>query len=623
MLKTGLTLGDLLPRMWRLISCAGSIKDWAPLLTLPKAGWQLAPHSSHLLHLFAAATSNLLIILDDVEVFEKHKAFEIEELLAIADFFNYLIYETVLLVPNPTSLIQPVSFENSSSTKVLELQNPHSSRISECLQLSTLFSICLRLLAILYNRDSRCKFTPPNFWLICGVKPSAFISDLRKEKAHATFLLKHVPHIISRKERVLLFRELVRADKAALGILGQTNCMLDSSAVGAVIMIHRNRIVEDGYQQLANLTPTQLRMKIRVQFINALGLDEVGIDLDGVFKEFLEETLRRVFDPTLNLFRATSDQRLYPSPTSHIQESHLQLFEFVGKLLAKAIYEGIIVDVPFANFFLTQVLGRQRASCYSFLDELATLDRDLYKSLTYIKHYEGDVSDLELTFSYDEDCLGQIVVHDLVPGGRYITVNNDLKISYVHRMAMFRMYKQIRGQTTSFIRGFYSIINPEWLAMFSPTELQQLISGDSVNFDLEDLKQHTKYSGGFYSNHRVITWLWDILKKDFSDEERSLFLKFVTSCSKPPLLGFAYLEPPFCIRCVQYINEDQDMGDTLGSVLKGFFGFGSRRGGEEQARLPSASTCFNLLKLPNYASRATLRDKLRYAIHCNAGFELS
>lgn len=37
---------------------------------------------------------------------------------------------------------------------------------------------------------------------------------------------------------------------------------------------------------------------------------------------------------------------------------------------------------------------------------------------------------------------------------------------------------------------------------------------------------------------------------------RVLF-QFVTSCSKPPLLGFAYLEPPFCIRCVQYTNEDQ------------------------------------------------------------------
>ncbi len=42
----------------------------------------------------------------------------------------------------------------------------------------------------------------------------------------------------------MLFRELVRANKASLGILAQTNCMLDSAAVGAVIMIHRNRIVE-------------------------------------------------------------------------------------------------------------------------------------------------------------------------------------------------------------------------------------------------------------------------------------------------------------------------------------------------------------------------------------------
>ena len=35
------------------------------------------------------------------------------------------------------------------------------------------------------------------------------------------------------------------------------------------------------------------------------GLDEAGIDQDGVFKEFLEETIQRVFDPTLNLFKAS------------------------------------------------------------------------------------------------------------------------------------------------------------------------------------------------------------------------------------------------------------------------------------------------------------------------------
>lgn len=50
------------------------------------------------------------------------------------------------------------------------------------------------------------------------------------------------------------------------------------------------------------------------------------------------------------------------------------------------------------------------------------------------------------------------------------------------------MYKQIRAQTSSFIRGFYSILNPDWLAMFSPPELQKLISGDTGVMNVDDLR---------------------------------------------------------------------------------------------------------------------------------------
>lgn len=35
----------------------------------------------------------------------------------------------------------------------------------------------------------------------------------------------------------------------------------------------------------------------------------------------------------------SGDERLYPSPTSYIHENYLQLFEFVGKMLGKAVYE--------------------------------------------------------------------------------------------------------------------------------------------------------------------------------------------------------------------------------------------------------------------------------------------
>ena len=40
------------------------------------------------------------------------------------------------------------------------------------------------------------------------------------------------------------------------------------------------------------------------------GLDEAGIDQDGVFKEFLEETIKKVFDPGLNLFCTTSEEQI-------------------------------------------------------------------------------------------------------------------------------------------------------------------------------------------------------------------------------------------------------------------------------------------------------------------------
>ncbi|KAM9447065.1 LOW QUALITY PROTEIN: ubiquitin-protein ligase E3B-like [Clarias gariepinus] len=359
---------------------------------------------------------------------------------------------------------------------------------------------------------------------------------------------------------------------------------------------------------------------IRVKFVNDLGMDEAGIDQDGVFKEFLEGIIKKVFNPALNLFKTTSgNERLYPSPTSGLHENHLLLFEFVGKMLGKALYEGIVLDVPFASFFLSQVLGHHHSSFYSSIDELPSLDSEFYKNLTSIKRYDGDVSDLGLTLSYDEDVMGQLVCHELVPGGKTIPVTNENKISYIHLMAHFRMHTQIKDQTGAFIRGFRSIINPEWLDMFCTPEVQRLISGDNAEIDLDDLKKHTVYYGGFHSSHRVIIWLWEILSSEFTPDERAMFLKFVTSCSRPPLLGFAYLRPPFSIRCVE-VSDDQDTGDTLGSVLRGFF---TIRKKEPAGRLPTSSTCFNLLKLPNYSKKHVLRDKLRYAISMNTGFELS
>lgn len=87
------------------------------------------------------------------------------------------------------------------------------------------------------------------------------------------------------------------------------------------IIIKRSRLIEDGFHMLNRMRTTALKSTIRVKFYNDLGLAEAGIDQDGVFKEFLEETVKKIFDPQFNLFRVTEEGNLlYPSHTSQMSQ---------------------------------------------------------------------------------------------------------------------------------------------------------------------------------------------------------------------------------------------------------------------------------------------------------------
>ncbi|XP_040272526.1 ubiquitin-protein ligase E3B [Bufo bufo] len=586
---TGLTyLDDLLPKLWAFICELGPQGGLKLFLECLSNDTEESRRLLAMLVLFCDCSRHLITILDDIEVYEEQISFKVEELVTISAFLNCFVFK----------MIWDGILENAKGETLELFHSVHG------------------WLMVLYERDCRRRFAPEEHWLRKDLKPAVLFQELDKERKRAQLLLQYLPHVIPHKNRVLLFRNIVTKEKEKLGLV-ETNI---ASPHVTHITIRRSRMLEDGYDQLRQLSQNAMKGVIRVKFVNDLGVDEAGIDQDGVFKEFLEEIIKKVFDPALNLFKTTSSgDRLYPSPTSYIHENYLQLFEFVGKMLGKAVYEGIVVDVPFASFFLSQLLGHHHSIFYSSVDELPSLDSEFYKNLTSIKRYDGDISDLGLTLSYDEDVMGQLVCHELVPGGKSITVNNENKISYIHLMAHFRMHTQIKNQAAALISGFRSIIRPEWIRMFSAPELQRLISGDNAEIDLDDLKKHTVYYGGFHGSHRVIVWLWDILANDFNSEEKAMFLKFVTSCSRPPLLGFAYLKPPFSIRCVE-VSDDQDTGDTLGSVLRGFFTIRKREPG---GRLPTSSTCFNLLKLPNYSKKVILREKLRYAISMNTGFELS
>jgi ubiquitin-protein ligase E3 B len=160
-----------------------------------------------------------------------------------------------------------------------------------------------------------------------------------------------------------------------------------------------------------------------------------------------------------------------------------------------------------------------------------------------------------------------------------------------------------------------SVLHPGWLRLFSAAEVGTLLAGDDVEIDIDDLRKHTLYHGGYHELSPTIRALWQVLR-EFSNEERKAFLKFVTSCSQPPLLGFRHLEPRFAIQCVAPGSGADH------SPLSGMLALVGLTPAERQ-RLPTAATCFNLLKLPDFRSKKLLREKLLVAIHSNSGFELS
>ena len=88
-----------------------------------------------------------------------------------------------------------------------------------------------------------------------------------------------------------------------------------------------------------------------------------------------------------------------------------------------------------------------------------------------------------------------------------------------------------------FRQGLSDVIDLDWSRMFSYRELQTLISGADHEINLEDLQVHTKYGNGFTETHETIVNFWHVVR-GFTEEQKRKLLKFVTSCSRPPLLGF-------------------------------------------------------------------------------------
>ena len=232
-------------------------------------------------------------------------------------------------------------------------------------------------------------------------------------------ILQNMPFFIPFATRVQIFRQFVALDQIRRRGTSDPDewrfALMNSPAPAAInrhrAKVRRENIFDDAYAQFYDLGEG-LKEPIQIRFVDKFDTVEEGIDGGGVTKEFLTSITNEAFGASNGLealFVENDQHLLYPNPAS-IEERKvtlqqamvdekspdwnenirdlLQRYDFLGRIIGKCLYEGILVDIHFAPFFLLKwaLTGGSgspgKDSGYrANLNDLRDLDEGLYQGL--------------------------------------------------------------------------------------------------------------------------------------------------------------------------------------------------------------------------------------------------
>lgn len=235
-------------------------------------------------------------------------------------------------------------------------------------------------------------------------------------------ILQNMPFFIPFSTRVQIFRQFVALDQTRrrgtsdpdewrFGMMNSTNGNLLGRHRAKV---RRKNIFDDAYAQFYDLGEG-LKEPIQIRFVDEFDTIEEGIDGGGVTKEFLTSVTNEAFtaDNGMEALFVENDQHLlYPNPAA-VEERKatlkqalykegsrewietirdlLQRYEFLGRIIGKCLYEGILVDIHFAPFFLLKWAltggsnsATKESGYRANLNDLRDLDESFYQGLVSI-----------------------------------------------------------------------------------------------------------------------------------------------------------------------------------------------------------------------------------------------
>lgn len=251
-------------------------------------------------------------------------------------------------------------------------------------------------------------------------------------------------------------------------------------------------------------------------------------DCGGGYSETIAEMCEELQNGSVPLLIQTPNGReetgvnrdcfiINPSATS---QTHLNMFRFFGVLLGIAVRSGSPIDINLAPPVWKQLCGMTLT-----ISDLSEIDTDYIQGLLLMRDNIEEFASAEMEFTAPSAGGVNVRLH---PFWTLVTAGNCHE--YV-RLALHMRLHEFDQQVMAIREGMSRVIPVPLLSLFTGLELETLVCG-SQEVSVQLLKSVCTYKG-IGPNAPLVKWFWEIME-EFSNNERSLFLRFVWGRTRLP-----------------------------------------------------------------------------------------
>jgi E3 ubiquitin-protein ligase HERC4 len=281
-----------------------------------------------------------------------------------------------------------------------------------------------------------------------------------------------------------------------------------------VLMVRREQIVHDTLNQIAKQKRDDLKKPLKVIFIN-----EDAYDAGGVKKEFFMLLIREILDLKYGMFNYYEESRQIWFNDQSLEEH--DMYHLIGALCGLAIYNSIIIELPFPLALYKKLLKEQVN-----LNDLKSLSPTIANSLEQLLDYNGDdfESIFDLTFEITRQRFDETINVELIPNGSKIKVTKDNRKQYVNAYVDFIFNKSCEQAFDAFSKGFHHVCGSRVLELFHSNELMSMVVGNQI-YDFYELEKNTEYKGVFWKDHPTIRYFWSVFHEFDLDTKKKFLCK--------------------------------------------------------------------------------------------------